>query len=297
MKDILGFLAFFILSLPLAVLPHRVSLKAGGLLGLLVCCLWRKRRLIAVENLRGAVGRKVLILKEKESVDSLVRENFKNMGRSLAEMIKLYYGMGMGDKIVSDVRVSGVENFERAKEKGKGVILITGHCGNWELLMIAFSAKVGSAGGVARPLDNPYLNRLLERTRQRYRGSVIYKRGALKRILSALKAGGTMGILMDQAVLADEGVVVDFLGAPAWTTRMPAAMAKRTGAAVLPMFISRDGGTHMLMIHPEVELTGDETEDTQRLSNFIADYIRENPSEWLWIHRRWKRTGTACSEH
>lgn len=284
MKDIPGAILFIVLSLPFALLPS--GLWAGEMLGLLVFRLWKKRRLIAVKNIEGAAQRGAIVLERPAS--SVIRENFKNMGRSLSEVIKLYWGLG--GKILSGVKIEGVENFQRAKEKGRGVLLITGHCGNWELLSLAFSLYVEPVGGVARPLDNRLLNGILERTRRRYGNRVIYKKGALKNILSTLRAGGAVGVLMDQSVVPDEGVLVDFLGAPAWTARMPAALAKKTGAAVVPAFIRRKGKGHLMTIHPEVELSGDDAADTARLSGFIEDYIRENPSEWLWIHRRWKRT-------
>jgi KDO2-lipid IV(A) lauroyltransferase len=285
LRNALELLIFFILSFPLAILPHTLAKKAGGLIGVLVYSLWGKRRQIAVENLRAALERNALAISTPP--EALIKENFKNLGYSLAEVIKIYYGLG--DNIVRSVLVKGEENFRKAKDKGKGVIFITGHCGNWELLALAFSSKVESLGVVARPLDNRYLNSRVERVRERFGNRVIYKRGALKAILSSLKEGGAVGILMDQAVVPDEGVVVDFLGAPAWTTRMPAAIAKRTQAAVLPVFIRRTKNGHEITVHPEAELTGDEVEDTKRLSGFIEDYIKENPSEWLWIHRRWKR--------
>jgi len=100
---------------------------------------------------------------------------------------------------------------------------------------------------------------------------------------------------MDQSVLADEGYVIDFLGRGAWTTKMPALIARKTGAAVVPAFIHRAGNGYKLIFYPAVELSNLDDkeqaviEDTKRFSGFIERYIREHPSEWLWIHRRWKR--------
>ncbi|MEK7852919.1 MAG: lysophospholipid acyltransferase family protein, partial [Planctomycetota bacterium] len=97
--------------------------------------------------------------------------------------------------------------------------------------------------------------------------------------------------------LSDEGYVIDFLGRGAWTTKMPALIARKTGAAVLPAFIHRTQKGHKIKIYPAVELSdiADKEkaviEDTKRFSGFIERYIKEHPSEWLWIHRRWKRVG------
>jgi KDO2-lipid IV(A) lauroyltransferase len=283
-------------SFPVAVLPQKIASKVGGIIGLLVFYLWGSRRRIAIENIKKATGNSLqpLAISNQPLAVSIARETFRNLGRSFVEVIKVYYGLGKG--IIDNVEVIGVENYLKAKSKDKGVIFITGHCSNWELMALAFGVKVDNVSVVARSQNNPYLNKLLEEIRAKYGNKVIYKKGALKGILSELKKNRGVGILMDQAVLKDEGYVIDFLGMPAWTTKMPALMARKTGAAVVPIFINRDGDRHVIHIYPEVALSTDEDtekaiiEDTKRFSGFIESYIKEHPAEWLWIHKRWKRT-------
>lgn len=282
-----GLLMFLIVSFPFSLIPYSLIRKTGGALGLLVHLLWKKRRLIALDNLRRAVEKNPL--PEGLSVEAVIKENFRNLGRSFIEVLKIYYGTG--GKILKSVSIEGVENFEAARKKGKGIMYIAGHCGNWELMAIAVSLKLDTVGVVARPLDNPYLNSLLETVRRKYGNTVISKKGALRTILRTLKRGGSVGILMDQAVVPEEGIIIDFLGRPAWTLKVPAIIARASSASVLPAFIRRTQNGHVITINPALELTGDETENTKRLSRPIEDYIRENPSEWLWIHRRWKRAG------
>ena len=277
------------LSVPLAVFP----LKFGEFLGILLFYLWRSRRKIAIENLRKSVLSHALSI--SETPEKVIRNNFRNLGRSLIEIVKIYYGIGSG--IIDSVEFEGAENVYKAKSEGRGILFITGHCGNWELMVVATSAKLLHSSGVARQINNPYINKLVERVRQRYGNSVIYKKGALKAVMKVLKNNGSVGILMDQAVLSDEGYVIDFLGRGAWTTKMPALIARKTGAAVLPAFIHRTQKGHKIKIYPAVELSdiADKEkaviEDTKRFSGFIERYIKEHPSEWLWIHRRWKRVG------
>lgn len=283
-------------SFPVAVLPHKIALKVGEILGLLVFYTWGSRRKIAIDNIEKAIGNSLqpLAISNRPLAVSIAREAFRNLGRSFVEVIKVYYGLGKS--IIDNVEISGVENYHKAKSKNKGVIFITGHCGNWELMALAFGAKVDNVSVVARQQNNPYLNRLVEKVRAKYGNRVIYKKGALKGILSELKKNRGVGILMDQAVLKDEGYIMDFLGRPAWTTKMPALMARKTGAAVLPIFINRSVAKHVINIYPEVALSAEDDtekaiiEDTRRFSGFIEDYIREHPTEWLWIHKRWKRT-------
>lgn len=277
---------FIILALPLAILPYKYSMKVGEMFGILLFYIWGGRRRIAIENIEKAMG-------NGQWANSLAKETFKNLGKSFVEILKVYYGLG--ERIIDSVKIEGIENFNQAKSEGKGVLFITGHCGNWELMAIAASARLSGIGIVARPIDNPYINKFVEKAREKYGNTVIYKKGALKEIMKRLKEGGCVGILMDQAVLPDEGYVIDFLGRGAWTTKMPAIIARRTGAAVLPAFIRSADNGHVISIGRKIGLpAGDDSEatlieDTKRFSSFIEEYIKQNPSEWLWIHRRWKR--------
>lgn len=277
----------FLLSFPLSLLP----VEGGKLLGLLLYYVWKSRKTIALDNLRECADRGVLFL--AQSPEEVIRENFKNLGRSFIEIVRIYYGTGRG--ILDKVVIKGIENFDKARAKGKGVILITGHCGNWELLAIVSSYKVAPISVVVRPLNNPYLNMFLQKARSRFGNRVIDKKGALRALLSTFKEGGSVGILMDQAVLPDEGYVTDFLGRGAWTSKMPALLARKTGASAVPAFIRRTGQGHEIMVYPELALSSNSNqeeavkEDTKRFSAFIEEYIKENPTQWLWMHRRWKR--------
>ncbi len=279
--------SLLILSFPFSLLPVR----AGELLGILLYHVWRSRRSIAVDNLRRSVELGAISL--ARSPEEVIRDNFRNLGRSFIEVVRVYYGTGR--TILDRIVIKGIEHFEHARAKGKGILLITGHCGNWELLAIMASYRVAPISVVVRPLNNPYLDRLLLNARSRFGNKVIDKKGALRAILTALKEGGIIGILMDQSVLPDEGYVIDFLGRGAWTTRMPALLARKTGAAAVPAFIRRTEEGHEITVYPEIELSQNSNhdeavrEDTERFSRYIEDYIKENPSQWLWIHRRWKR--------
>lgn len=280
----LGELSIIIMvTLPFLFLP----LSSGRILGLILYYLWRKRREIALENVRNACASGAI----KGEPERIVKRHFEELGKSAIEIVKIFYGRGK--RIIDGVRFKGLENLEKARNKGKGIIYITGHCGNWELLALAASMKLNPLAVVARKLNNPYLNNLIERIRSRYGNKVIYKKGALKEIIKVLRGNGSVGILMDQAVLPQEGIVVNFLGRPAWTTKMPALLAEKTGSSILPAFVKREGKGHVITIYPEVMLISNKKgieENIRRLNLFIEDYIKENPEQWLWIHRRWKRT-------
>ncbi|GBE36695.1 lipid A biosynthesis lauroyl acyltransferase [bacterium BMS3Bbin07] len=282
----------YAVTLPIGVMPLRLALRVGSLIGLMGYFIWGSRRRIAVDNISHAI--QAGFIDNSVSASGLTKEHFRNLGKYAAEIVRIYHGFG--SKILDRIEVEGIDNYQRAREKGKGILLITGHCGNWELLALAVSFKVSPVGAVARPINNPYFNSLIERVRKRYGNSVIYKKGALRAIISRLRKGGTVGILIDQSVLPAEGVVVEFLGRPAWAIKSPSLIARKTGASVVPVFIRRrDNGSHLVKIHPEVELSDAEDlemavlEDTKRFTSFVERYVMENPAEWLWIHRRWKR--------
>lgn len=281
---------FFILTFPIVILPYRFSMKAGAFLGLLLFYAWGSRKRVALENLRKAVEASAIVI--SEPVEKVIREHFRNLGRYFVEISKIYYGLGR--RIIDSVEFEGLEHIHQAQSKGKGVIFLTGHCGNWELMAIATSIRLMKLTIVARTVNNPYLNKFIGKAREKYGNTVIYKQGALKGVMESLKKGGCVGILMDQAVTRPEGYVIEFLRRGAWTTKIPSLVARKTGAAVLPAFIHRTEKGHKVTVYSEVALsdsTGEDVvvEDTRRFSGYIERYIREYPSEWLWIHRRWKR--------
>jgi len=280
-----------ILAIPLAIMPTTVSLKTGKMLGIVLFYLWGSRRKTALNNLKEAVSSGGL--KITETPDRIIQTLFQNLGKGFAEVIKIYFGLGRN--IIESVTFEGIEHFQTARSKRKGVLFITGHCGNWELLAIASARKLSPVSVVARAMNNPYLNRVIEKARRTHGNRIIYKKAALKNILRALRSNEAIGILMDQAVLAREGFVIDFLGRGAWTTKMPALIARKTGAAVLPAFIHRTEYGHIIRIFPEVQLLHEDDKeeqlkkDTKKFSSYVEEYIQQYPSEWLWIHRRWKR--------
>ena len=294
MRKALEFFSFVLMvlfSLPFALLPHTLSVKIGEGMGVVLYYIWTRRRLIAIENLRSAVSRGAV--KIDSAPETVIKQNFRNMGKSFVEIVKIYYGFGK--KIFERVEIRGVENYRKAQSKGKGVIAITGHCGNWELNALASSINLTKLNVVARALNNSYLNNLMEKARKKYGNTVIYKKGALRNILSALKRNESVVILMDQSVVSSEGVVADFLGKKDHIMKIPAIIARKTGAPVLPVFGRRVGGRYLIEIGDEIELDkSDDYEqavynDTIRFSGYIENYIKNNPTEWLWIHRRWKR--------
>lgn len=289
---------FYLLTLGGALVPATLAPRAGALAGLLMARLLPSRRAIAVENIRQALPsliRHPLWAISDCSPEKLADETFENLGRSLMEVCRLYHGRGNG--IINQIELRGREHYEAALAREKGIIFLTGHCGNWELLALAFSNLFSqSAGIIARRQDNPYLNGMVERMRGAYNSTVIYKQGALRGSLSALRKGKLIGILADQAVLPAEGVLIEVLGRTAWASKAPALIAMKSGAPLIPTFIHREGNRQVITFHPSHTFGNDLSEEglrreTQALSRYVEDYVAAHPTQWYWVHRRWKRAG------
>lgn len=188
------------------------------------------------------------------------------------------------------IRYEGFEHFQEGLRRGKGVLFATAHLGNWELSAYAHGLMAVPMHVVARPLDNPKIDALVERLRTLRGNRVIQKKDSARAILRALGRNEAVGILIDQNSSLDEGAFVDFFGVPACASLGFAKIAARSGATVIPGFAlwMEAERRYVLRFLPPVEITGDAVADTQRLQKIIEAMIREFPDQWLWIHRRWK---------
>ncbi len=219
---------------------------------------------------------------------------FTSLGRQLAEvcLFPTYTRENVSKVIVYD----GFENFERAHTRGKGVLYLTAHLGAWELSAFAHSLQGYPLRIVMRGMDNPYLDRMVQRYRSMHGNSMVDKDNFVRGLLAAMRAGETVGILMDTNMTPPQGVFVDFFGLPACTASGLARIALRTDAAVVPGFTIWDPalGKYRLRFDPALKLirTGDEESDivanTALFTKVIEAYVRRYPDQWLWVHRRWK---------
>ncbi|MCS7042768.1 MAG: lysophospholipid acyltransferase family protein [Bryobacteraceae bacterium] len=189
------------------------------------------------------------------------------------------------------IRYEGLENYQRARARGRGVLVATAHLGNWEFSAFAHALMTEPMAVVVRPLDNPLLDALATRYRT-LSGNRILGRGQhfLRPLLETLHAGGAVGILVDQNVTADRGVFVDFFGRKACVDSGLARLAYRTGAAVLLGYALWSDAEQRYVLHfePEIPISGDALADTQAVHARLEAAIRRAPDQWLWIHRRWK---------
>lgn len=188
------------------------------------------------------------------------------------------------------IRYEGLDHYMRAKQKGKGILVATAHLGNWELSAFTHAFMTEAMHVMVRPLDNPLIDRLVEKRRQLSGNKLILKKDSALSVVRALKANQAVGILIDQNTTPEEGVFIDFFGRKACAGLAFAKLAARTGAAVVPGFAFWEEAErkYVLRFYPEIEMTGDAALDTQHIHSQFEEVIRQYPDQWLWIHRRWK---------
>jgi len=271
-----------------ASMPLRAALRIGA--SLAVCFSWCAGRLRHTGERNLEIAFPELSIGERRL---LLRRTFGNLGRLLGVFSQF---TKQPENLLEIVDRDGFEYLAAAKQAGRGIILFTGHVGAWELSSFALSLFGHPLSFLVRRIDNPKIEAMIDRARTHLGNRTIDKRSAAREMMEILRAGETLGILVDLNTLDREGIFVDFFGRPASTTFMVAKLALRTGAAVLPVFApwDKERGCFLLKVDPPllIERTGNEQEDVRRLTQqytrIVEDYVRRYPDQWLWIHRRWK---------
>lgn len=273
----------------LGALPRPLARALAVMLAGAVYHLHRRLRQVGLRNLEIAYPEMAAAERRR-----IVRGVFVSLGRQLAEFCRFpSYTRGN----ISQVAVyEGFENFDAAQRRGKGVLFLTAHLGAWEVGSFVHSIHGHRLRIVVRALDNPYIDRLVERYRTLHSNSTFEKQDFARGLISAMRAGETVGLLMDQNMTPPAGVFVDFFGVPACTASGIARVALHTDASVVPAFTVWDDvrRKYRITFAPQLALpkTGDDERDvisaTQLFTSVIEEYVRKNPDQWLWVHRRWK---------
>lgn len=281
-------LRYIILLLSPFTMP--AVLQFGKRLGMALHFMDVKHRGIAYQNMERSNG-------PWSHSDRLriIREVYQHIGISLMEALFATRFLSR-DRISRYVSFENDHYLEETLRAGKGVIAVIGHLGNWELCGLAFSWAGYPLNSVARPIENPYLNRYLEQFRTSKGQTIIVKYNALPAMTGTLRENRILVIEVDQDV-RQKGVFVDFLGRPAATTRSPALLSLRYGIPIMPVNIHRDRlypVHHRVVFDPPiypqaVDRAADKVHAlTQLYTSRFEAFVREHPGQWLWIHRRWK---------
>lgn len=271
-------------------LPRRMALRVAGMMGEIAAMLDIRERKLAEENLRRAYGDKWNDIK----IRLVARECFVKMALNAADVIQSRnWTAGDLEKIVD---VNGVEHFDRAFERGKGVIVITGHIGNFELLGAWFAAvKKIPVSAIGRRLYDDRLDQLVVQNRQRFGIENIPTDAPAKAVFSALKAGRMLGVLIDLDSSKIAGEFVPFFGIPARTASGPIVIGRRTASPVVPMAMFRtEDDRFKIRILPSIDIPRTEDKEADVLkaltqcNRALEELINLDPTQWAWIHDRWK---------
>ncbi|MCK5711680.1 MAG: lysophospholipid acyltransferase family protein [Hyphomicrobiaceae bacterium] len=221
----------------------------------------------------------------------IINTMYRFQGINLLEMV--WYSMRRIETVGKAVEVEGMEYFEQAMERGKGVLALTGHIGNFELMHMATAANGFKLSVIVKRIKNETANAVIEQLRN-HEGLTFYStKNAYRNCLKALRRNEVVGMIIDQNMTRDEGVFVDFFGKPACTSPGLAFMAAQSKAPVLPVFIYRkESGGFRFKVYPIIEPPPDRLPEsiqsaTQTYNHAIEDAIREAPEQWMWSNRRW----------
>jgi KDO2-lipid IV(A) lauroyltransferase len=275
-----------------ALLPAGGSRSLGTMIGFAFYAIDGRHRRLAVAQLSAAFP-----VRSEDECRYVARRTFIHFGQAVVGLLRT--STLSAAEILDGIEFEGEDRIRTALSAGKGVIVVAGHFGYWELLALGQAAGLTRMSVLARPLDNPFLHLLLERIRSSTGNQVIYRQRAMRRVLRALENNECVGIMIDQHIQGRDAVPVEFFGRPAATTAAVATLALRTGAAVVPAFAVplEDGRCRIIYEHPIVlppTVSGDRVlELTQRCSDVLEMYVRRYPHLWLWMHRRWRDETTG----
>ena len=273
----------------IGLLPRNLARAVGAGLGKTAWSVLPRLRRVGIQNLQLALPQKT-----DAERDTILRGEFRSLGWQLGEFCKMSgYTAEQASKFI---RYDGLENYLAAKAKGKGVLVLTGHLGAWELSSFYHSLMGYPMSLVIRRLDNPLVDAFVNRIRCLHGNRVIHKDDFARGLLTSMKHGETVGILMDTNMTPPQGVFVPYFGVDACTASGLARVALHSGAAVLPGFLVWEAAEkkYVLRFGKELDLirTGEMASDilanTALFTATIEAYVRRYPEQWLWVHRRWK---------
>jgi len=277
-----------VLSWMLAWLPWPAVEAVGRGLGRLLHLLNRRERRRMAEHIALAFPEMPVAERAR-----LARRCAAHHGVNLAENLHLL-ARGL-ERILPRIDVTGWQHVEAARARGRPVLFVTGHCGNWELMSAVFPSRGFPVYGVGRELQHAALHEAVERFRNLLGARTIVRGdlSAARGLRAVLRGEAGLVMLIDQDTRVD-GVWVPFFGRPAYTPTAAAELGLRHRMTVVPLFlIRRPDGTHESRFLPPVDLPDDITEATARLTALIEAHIRQVPEQWVWMHRRWRRRPAA----
>jgi len=292
-RDTIVYLFLRSIFLFVKMIPRKAVLWWHGILAMFVFNFFKNSRKTILRQLTMVFGKE----KTPKEIYRMGQEVFVNLSKTFTDYA-IFSNLITRKQFLKHFRIEGEEHLKNACEKGKGVLCLVPHTASWEFSAIMPPVLGYSTSAVSREIKNPALNKLMIRLREK-RGMKNYSRvhNVYQKLVEILQAGECMIIMIDQDSRRVRGEFLDFLGMKAYTPLGCARLAMETGAAIVPMATFRNAdNTYTFKILPEVplELTGNQQADiihnTQIHNNVIGEMILSNPTQWVWLHKRWNTT-------
>ena len=283
LKYFLEFLIISILFLIFRIVGYRFASNFGNLIGKLIGPIFRSKKIIK-KNIKIFSPS----IKENE-IDKIIKKMWGNYGRILAEYP--YIPSFRKKKLDNYLMIDGLENLEKIKKNKKPALFISGHFNNFELMAMTIEREGVDLFAVYRPLNNKFLNLIMEYLRKKYICKNQIEKGlkGLRKALALFKKGKSLAIMIDQRV--SEGIDIELFGKNAFTTTIPAQFVKKFGCIIQPVYIQRIDGVHFKVVfdeHITFEKNQSIEEITKYLNKWLEKKITKNPDQWIWTHNRWK---------
>ena len=283
LKYFLEFLIISILFMIFRIVGYRFASNFGNLIGKLLGPIFRSKKIIK-KNIKIFSPS----IKENE-IDKIIKKMWGNYGRILAEYP--YIPSFRKKKLDNYLMIDGLENLEKIKKNKKPALFISGHFNNFELMAMTIEREGVDLFAVYRPLNNKFLNLIMEYLRKKYICKNQIEKGlkGLRKALALFKKGKSLAIMIDQRV--SEGMDVELFGKNAFTTTIPAQFVKKFGCIIQPVYIQRIDSVHFKVVfdeHITFEKNQSIEEITKYLNKWLEKKITKNPDQWIWTHNRWK---------
>jgi len=283
LKYFLEFLIISILFLIFRIVGYRFASNFGNLIGKLLGPIFRSKEIIK-KNIKIFSP----TIKENE-INKIIKKMWGNYGRILAEYP--YIPSFRKKKLDNYLMIDGLENLEKIKKNKKPALFISGHFNNFELMAMTIEREGVDLFAVYRPLNNKFLNLIMEYLRKKYICKNQIEKGlkGLRKALALFKKGKSLAIMIDQRV--SEGMDIELFGKNAFTTTIPAQFVKKFGCIIQPVYIQRIDSVHFKVVfdeHITFEKNQSIEEITKYLNKWLEKKITKNPDQWIWTHNRWK---------
>ena len=282
-KYFLEFIFIVILFIIFKILGFKLASNMGGYIGKKIGPLFRSKQTI-LNNIKNALPNT-----NKADLELIIQSMWENYGRILAEYV--FLKDFRKEKLSDYLEIEGKEHLNKVRDSNEQVVFVSGHFNNFELMAMQIEKSGINLAAIYRPLNNIFLNGIMEKIRTKYicKNQIKKGRSGTRELLKSFNNKNSIALMIDQRV--SEGEKLNFFGQDAFTTTIPAQLVKKFGCKIVPIHIERNNDFYFKMkVEEPINYNKDTTIDeiTLSLNKLLENMILKNPSQWIWSHNRWK---------